>query len=67
MVSTAQATARGANILTTSPVTINMVEAGVAVPFSSATLQLAGRYQDDQLRPKSGSQFAFEAALTLRR
>ena len=67
MVSTFEASALGANILTTSPVTINLAEARVAMPFSQATLEFAGRYQDDQLRPKKGSLFAFEAALTFHR
>lgn len=67
MVSTSEAEAMGANILTTSPVTINMTEARVELPFSGATIQLAGRYQDDQLRPKRGSLFSAEAALTFRR
>ncbi|MFZ1989539.1 MAG: capsule assembly Wzi family protein [Alphaproteobacteria bacterium] len=67
IVSTPQAAALGANILTTSPVTINLAEARITMPFSGATVELAGRYQDDQLRPKTGSLFSFEAALTFRR
>lgn len=52
-----------ANPLTTSPVTIDIGEARVTVPWSNIKLDMAARVQDDQLRPHHGFTAAFEAAL----
>ena len=41
----------GANILSPAPVTINMGEARVSLPFRWMKLDLAGRLQDDQPPP----------------
>jgi hypothetical protein len=54
------------NVATTAPVKINIGEFRVEMPFSWASLDLAARVQDDQLRPRHGWTAAFEAALVLR-
>ena len=54
----------GTNIVTTAPVTINLGEARVTIPFKDIKLEIAARFQDDQPRPWSGSQGAIEAAIT---
>jgi hypothetical protein len=52
-----------ANPLTTAPVTIDIGEAQVVIPWSGAKLDLAARVQDDQLRPRHGFTAALEGAL----
>ena len=53
------------NALTPVPVTINMAEARVSLPWRAYRLDLAGRVQDDQLWPKRGFEAAIEAALRI--
>lgn len=56
----------GANIVSPLPVTVNMGEARVSLPLQRGmTLDLAGRLQDDQLRPHSGFAAAAEAAIRI--
>jgi len=55
----------GANILTPTPVTINLAEARVSLPFRWIKLDLAGRLQDDQLPPHNGFAASFEAGLRI--
>ena len=52
-----------ANPLTTAPVTIDIGEARVSVPWTGVKLDVAARIQDDQLRPKRGFTAAFETSL----
>ncbi len=52
------------NIVTTAPVAIDLSEARVKFPFSKATVEIAGRLQDDQPRPKRGFEASVEAALS---
>ena len=52
------------NIVTTAPVTINLGEARIKMPLSWATIEIAGRLQDDQPRPDHGFEGSVEAALT---
>jgi len=54
---------RPANPLTKAPVTIDIGEARVSVPWTGAKLDVAARLQDDQLRPKRGFTAAFETSL----
>ena len=51
------------NAVTTAPVHINMAEARVTLPWRDLKLDLAGRLQDDQLRPAHGFGASVEAAL----
>jgi hypothetical protein len=57
----------GANILTPTPVLVNMAEARLSLPVTlggrSIHLDLAGRLQDDQPRPHNGFAAAVEVAL----
>jgi len=62
-ISTPQNTFWG-NIVTTAPVTINLGEARVKMPLKWATVEIAGRLQDDQPRPHKGFEASVEAALT---
>jgi hypothetical protein len=55
----------GANIISTTPVIVNMGEARITLPLRFAKLDLAGRLQDDQPRPQRGFEASFEAALTV--
>jgi hypothetical protein len=55
----------GANILTPTPVTINLAEARMSLPFRWMKLDLAGRLQDDQLPPHHGFAASFEAGMRL--
>ncbi|MES2256287.1 MAG: capsule assembly Wzi family protein [Pseudomonadota bacterium] len=55
----------GANILSPSPVTINLAEARVTLPFRWMKLDLAGRLQDDQLPPHNGFAASFEAGIRI--
>ena len=52
-----------ANPLTTAPVTIDIGEARIIVPWSDVKLDVAARVQDDQLRPSRGVTAAIEGAL----
>lgn len=52
------------NIVTTAPVTINLGEVRVKMPLKWATVEVAGRVQDDQPRPHKGFEASIEAALT---
>jgi hypothetical protein len=57
----------GYNIVTRSPVLLNMAEARVSLPFTvnnrTFKLDIAGRLQDDQPRPHGGFAAAIEVAL----
>jgi hypothetical protein len=53
----------GSNILTTSPVLLNLAEARVSLPWNDWKIDLAGRMQDDQPRPHRGFAAAAEVAL----
>jgi hypothetical protein len=57
----------GANIVSFTPVTVNLGEARVSLPFTlhgrGVRLDLAGRVQDDQQRPHQGFAAAIEMAL----
>jgi len=53
----------GFNIVTTSPVLLNMAEARISLPWQSLRLDLDGRIQDDQPRPLRGTAAAVEVAL----
>lgn len=53
------------NPLTSSPVTIDMLEGRVRLPLPGITFDLAARVQDDQLRPKRGFGAALETALKI--
>ncbi len=55
----------GANILSPVPQTINLGEAKVTIPFRGISLALAGRLQDEQLRPHRGVAASLEAALRI--
>ena len=55
-----------ANVLTPQPVTINYGEARVATPTRLGLFTIAGRVQDDQLRPSRGATAAVEASLKIR-
>jgi hypothetical protein len=54
-----------ANVLTHVPVTINMGEARLSVPYSTMRFQLVGRLQDNQLPPDHGFAAAVEAIVSL--
>jgi hypothetical protein len=54
-----------ANPLTSSPVTIDMLEGRFRFPLPGLTFDLAARVQDDQLRPKRGFAAALETALKI--
>jgi hypothetical protein len=53
------------NPLTTAPVTIDIGEARVSIPWSVAKLDIVARVQDDQLRPARGFTAAIESALSV--
>ncbi len=59
----------GTNVVTTSPVTINIGEARVHVPLRlgerNVQFDIVGRLQDDQPRPDKGFLATVEAALTV--
>ncbi len=59
----------GGNVVTTAPVTINLVEGRVNLPLRTrdrtVQLDLVGRLQDDQPRPARGYLAAIEASLTV--
>lgn len=52
------------NVVTTAPVTVNLGEIRVKMPLSWATVEVAGRLQDDQPRPHHGFEASAEAALS---
>ncbi len=54
------------NIVTTSPVTINIGDARVHIPFRHVSFDLEARIQDDQPRPDHGYTGAFEANMNFR-
>ncbi len=51
------------NVVTTAPVTINLAELRISLPWRGYKIEIAGRIQDDQPRPKSGFSAAAEIAL----
>jgi len=51
------------NVVTLTPVRINMAEGRVSLPWNGLTLDLALRLQDDQPRPAQGFDASFELAL----
>jgi hypothetical protein len=51
------------NIVSPSPVIVNMAEARVTVPFRHFKIDMATRLQDDQPRPARGATAAIEMAL----
>jgi hypothetical protein len=51
------------NIVTSAPVSLTMGELRVSLPWQKVKLDLALRLQDDQPRPRSGFDAAFEIAL----
>lgn len=51
------------NIVTTSPVTLDSVEARISFPLNRSRIDLAARLQDNQPRPDHGYLAAIEAAL----
>jgi hypothetical protein len=53
----------GANIVSPTPVLLNMAEMRVTLPWQRFKLDLAGRLQDDQPRPSRGFSASIEAAL----
>lgn len=53
------------NIVTTTPVLVNLVEAKVTVPLRSATMGLAARLQDNQPGPKHGFAAAGELSMKM--
>ena len=53
----------GNNIISTQPVTLDIAEAKVTLPFEHCRLELAARIQDDQPRPQRGMTGALEMAL----
>jgi hypothetical protein len=59
-------TAAGANTITTAPVTIDIGEARVRIPFDRLSVDFAVRLQDDLPRPDHGFAAAAEAQLTYR-
>jgi hypothetical protein len=54
------------NVVTSSPVTINLAEVRVRIPFEHADFDLAARIQDDQPRPDHGFAAAIESQLRIR-
>jgi hypothetical protein len=54
-----------ANIITPTPVTVNLGEARLRLPFSWGSVDLAARVQDDQPRPDHGYLFSFESGLRI--
>jgi hypothetical protein len=53
----------GANIVSTTPVLVNLGEARVTLPWQGFKIDLAGRLQDDQPRPHQGVAASVELAL----
>lgn len=55
----------GANPITSTPVTINIGEARVSLPFQRLSLQVVGRAQDDQPRPDHGFAASIESIVSI--
>ncbi|MEY4964873.1 MAG: hypothetical protein RL274_456 [Pseudomonadota bacterium] len=53
------------NAVTAAPVKVNLGEARFTLPFRSMKFELAGRYQNDQPRPRRGAVVSVQAALRL--
>ena len=53
----------GSNIVSATPVRVNMGEARVSLPWNGVRFDLAGRLQDDQPQPHSGFAAAIELAM----
>ena len=53
------------NIVSSQPVTVNMAEVHVTLPFRHLKIDLAGRLQDDQPRPAHGFTASIEAGLRM--
>ncbi len=53
------------NVVTAAPVTVNLGEARVTLPFRGIRFDIAGRLQDDQPRPKHGFAASIEAGLRI--
>ncbi len=51
------------NVVTTGPVTIDMLDAKVSIPFHNMKVNLSARIQDDQPRPEHGWTAGLELAL----
>ena len=51
------------NILTTAPMALNLAEAKLSMPLPGVSVDLAGRLQDDQPRPKRGFAAGVELGL----
>jgi hypothetical protein len=56
----------GANIVTTAPVTIDIGEVRLSIPFESLSVDVGLRIQDDRPRPDHGFAGAVETKLTYR-
>ena len=56
----------GSNIVSPVPVSLTMEEAKVGLPFRHFQLDLAARYQDRQIAPKTGASAAIEGGLSWR-
>lgn len=55
----------GFNVLSPTPVLVNMAEARMTLPWNGLKLDLAGRLQDDQPRPSRGFAAGIEVALRM--
>ena len=55
----------GANVVSATPVVVNIGEAGIRMPLSWGTFDIKGRLQDDQPRPDRGFLAAIETVLTV--
>ncbi len=53
------------NVVSATPVRVNLAEARVTLPIAQLKLDLAGRIQDEQPRPRRGTAVSVEAALRL--
>jgi hypothetical protein len=53
------------NVVTAAPVIVNMGELRVTLPLQGMKLDIAGRLQDDQPRPRRGFAAAIETALRI--
>ena len=51
------------NVVTTAPVTIDMLDTKYSFPFHDMTISISGRLQDDQPRPQRGFTGGIEIAL----
>lgn len=53
------------NVVSATPVRVNLGEARVTLPFAGMKLDLAGRVQDEQPRPRRGGAVSIEAGLRI--